>query len=42
MVEIRNGMAKNIRDEEQRALFTHCYGHSLNLAVSDTVKRATS
>lgn len=26
-----------ILKEERRALFTHCYGHALNLAVSDTV-----
>ena len=40
MAGIRNGVAKKIRDEEHRALFTHCYGHSLNLAVSDTIKNA--
>ena len=39
MAGIRNGVAKKIRDEEHRALFTHCYGHSLNLAVSDTIKK---
>ena len=26
-----------ILKEERRALFTHYYGHALNLAVSDTV-----
>jgi len=25
--------------EEPRALFTHCYGHALNLAASDSVKK---
>ena len=25
--------------EEPRAMYTHCYGHALNLAASDTVKR---
>ena len=34
-----SGVAKKIQDEEPRALFTHCYGHSLNLAASDTVKK---
>ena len=27
-------------DEEPTAVFTHCYGHSLNLAASDTVKKS--
>ena len=36
---VRNGVAKEIRDEEPKAHFTHCYGHALNLAASDTIKR---
>ena len=32
---IRTGVAKQIYDEEPRALYTHCYGHSINLAVND-------
>lgn len=36
----RTGVAKPIADEEPRAVFSHCYGHSLNLAVSDTVKKS--
>ena len=36
----RTGVAKRISDEEPRAVFTHCYGHSLNLACSDTVKKS--
>ena len=35
---VRNGVAKQLTDEEHRAIFTHCYGHALNLAVGDTVK----
>lgn len=31
----RNGVAKQIAEEEKRAVFTHCYGHALNLACSD-------
>ena len=38
MSGIRNGVAKLISDEEPSAVYTHCYGHSLNLAVKDTVK----
>ena len=33
------GVAKQLRDEEERALFCHCYGHSLNRAASDAIKR---
>ena len=25
---------------EERAIFTHCYGHALNLAVADVVKQS--
>ena len=38
MSGIKNGIAKCISDRESRAVFTHCYGHALNLAVGDTVK----
>ena len=34
----RTGMATQIARKEPRALFTHCYGHSLNLAMCDTIK----
>ena len=34
----KSGVAKRIRDLEPRAVFTHCYGHSLNLAAGDTIK----
>eukprot|EP00731_Ephydatia_muelleri_P007654 Em0003g1902a len=33
------GVAKLILDEEPRAIYTHCYGHSLNLACNDTIKQ---
>ena len=35
----RKGVAKKLLDEEPRAIFTHCYGHALNLAVGDCVKQ---
>lgn len=38
MAGSRNGVATQILSEEPRALFTHCYGHSLNLAVCDAIK----
>ena len=33
----RQGVAKQILVEEPRALYTHCYGHSLNHACSDAI-----
>jgi hypothetical protein len=33
----KNGLAKLIQDAEPRALYTHCYGHALNLAAQDTI-----
>ena len=33
----KNGVAAIIKKDEPHALFTHCYGHALNLAVSDAV-----
>jgi len=35
---IRSGVAKRILDEEPRAVYTHCYGHSINLAMNDSIK----
>ena len=34
-----NGAAAKITAEEGRALYTHCYGHALNLAVPDSLRR---
>ena len=34
------GVATMVSSEEPRAVFTHCYGHSLNLAVGDTVRQS--
>ena len=36
----KSGVAKRISDLEPRAVYTHCYGHSLNLAASDTLKES--
>ena len=38
MAGCRNVLAKLIQDNEPRALYTHCYGHALNLAACDAVK----
>ena len=34
----RGGVAIQLQREEPRAVYTHCYGHALNLACSDAVK----
>lgn len=39
MAGIKSGVATVLQKEEPRAILTHCYGHSLQLAVSDTVKQ---
>ena len=38
MSGIRNGVSAKILSEEKRAVYTYCYGHALNLAVSSTIK----
>ena len=35
----RSGVATRVCAAEPRAVFTHCYGHSLNLACGDTITR---
>ena len=39
-LEQRGGVAAKIKQLEPRAVYTHCYGHALNLGVSDTIKRS--
>ena len=34
-----SGVAARLSAAEPRAVFTHCYGHSINLACVDTIKR---
>uniref|UniRef100_A0A1X7U3E0 DUF4371 domain-containing protein n=1 Tax=Amphimedon queenslandica TaxID=400682 RepID=A0A1X7U3E0_AMPQE len=38
----RSGVAKQILDEQPKAFYTKCYGHSLNLAVVDTMKKCST
>ena len=38
MCGIRSGVATRLASEEKRAIYSHCYGHALNLAVSTTIK----
>ena len=39
MSGVRNGVAAQIISEVKCAIYTHCYGHSLSLAVSDCIKK---
>ena len=39
MSGVRHGVATQFLSEEPRALYNHCYGHALNLAVRDTIKQ---
>ena len=36
----RSGVASRLMVEEKRAVYTHCYGHALNLAVGSTMKQS--
>ncbi|XP_062504942.1 zinc finger MYM-type protein 1-like [Corticium candelabrum] len=39
MAGVRTGVATQLLAVERRALYTHCYGHSLNLACQDTIRK---
>ena len=34
----KTGVAKQLSDEERRAVYMHFYGHALNLAAGDSIK----
>ena len=36
----RNRVVAQIKEEEKRALYTHCYAHSFNLAIGNTMKNS--
>ena len=40
MAGAKAGVATKIQELEPRPVFLHCYGHALNLAVSDTIKQS--
>ena len=40
MAGAKTGVAVRINELEPRDVFTHCYGHALNLAVGDTIKQS--
>ena len=35
----KSGVVKRMCDIEPRAVYTHCYGHALNLACGDTIRQ---
>ena len=35
---LKTGIAGRIAGNENRAIYIHCFGHALSLAVSDTAK----
>ena len=39
MAGSRSGVSTQLSSEEPRAVYTHCYGHALNLAVGDVMKK---
>ena len=39
MAGLRTGVAKQLSQDEPRAVYTHCYGHALNLACGDTIRQ---
>ena len=38
----RSRVAKQIEEEEPKAIYTYCFGHALNLAAGDTTKACTT
>ena len=38
MAGCKSGVKAQILQMEPRALFTHCYGHSLSLSIADTIR----
>ena len=40
MRAVRNRIAKRLNDEESRAVYIHCYGHTLSLAAGDSINNS--
>ena len=41
MSGLKSGVETRLSEEEPRAIYTHCYGHVLNLACTDTIKQCS-
>ena len=37
----KHGTSTQILKQGERALYTHCYGHALNLAVGDSIQKSS-
>ena len=40
MAGVRGGAASKIQATGPRAVFTHCYGHTLSFSISDTIEQS--
>lgn len=38
MKGVRSGLVPRIQELESRAVYTHCYGHFINLAANDALE----
>ncbi len=41
MAGAKSGVAVQIQEKAPKAIFTHCYGHALNLSVNDSIRQST-
>lgn len=41
MAVAKSGMASRIKSLNRKCLYTHCYGHALNLCVKDACNKVT-
>jgi len=39
MAGSKSGVATRFKEENEKRLLTHCYGHALNLAIVDAIKK---
>ncbi len=42
MAGAKSGVVTRIQEIQSRAVFTHCYGHALNLIVAETIKQSAA
>jgi len=41
MAGAKSGVATRFKEMNEKCLYTHCYGHALNLAVGDSIKKVS-
>ena len=42
MAGSKSGVTTRFKEEYEKCLFTHCYGHALNLAIGDAIKKVAN